>query len=133
MRINVTDTAKVTAALTKVQHLRTRRTLDVGHVTKAAAHAEARLVTAGIPQANRTGTRVHYDPHTVARSYGYSADGTQVTLERGTGSRWFLVNVERTYIHDRADSLRVTLPASITAPDLATWSARANGLTLAAA
>ncbi|WP_332715788.1 hypothetical protein [Pelagibacterium mangrovi] len=78
-------------------------TYDSWDVIGLARKAEARLDRAGLPQALRVGfemTATHAGP--AAKSYGYTANGSQVTLRR-TARGWVLVEAGITGVYPAAD------------------------------
>ena len=96
MKINASNTAKITALLADVQTGCHARTLDTEDVQAAAHDAEQTLDNAGIPQNMRQGATARMLPPQVAKGYHGSAMGTTVAMQRG-GRDWFVVGAGRTY------------------------------------
>jgi hypothetical protein len=93
-RINVTQTAKITAALDAAQGRATARTISPEDLVTFAAEAEKQMEKAGIPKALRKGATLRILPARVANAYQYAAEGTSATLERGS-TDWYLISASR--------------------------------------
>lgn len=94
MKINVTDSDKIAAALAKTQKRAQVRTLHRTDVLQAAERAELKLEALKIPKKDRPGTSAYYGYEKFPSSYKWSPEGTLIALERfPTG--WFLVDVVR--------------------------------------
>lgn len=106
MKVNVTNTDAIGAALDEAQRGKSARLIDGHDVSRLANILENHFDKLGIPQNLRKGATVLYSPHSVAKSYGYHADGTAITLLRG-GKDWFLTGVTRRVIGSSAPATRI--------------------------
>jgi len=88
------NSEKITDALRAVNGRASKYVIDdFAYVNAIAEDAEKDLAKATIPKADRSGARVSYAPGGPrAKSYGYSAKSTKVTIERGSRD-WFLVAI----------------------------------------
>ena len=94
MKINVTDSDRIAAALAKVQKRAQVRTLHRINVLQAAERAEMKLEALKIPKKDRYGTVAYYGYEKFPSAYKWTPEGTLVTLFRFT-TGWFLIDVER--------------------------------------
>lgn len=94
MRINLTNTDAVRAALAAVNGKAERHTYTLpSEIAAVADDAERQLARLDVPKAARKGARyVSQSGRSLPNAYKYKATGTVVTLERGA-SAWFLVDV----------------------------------------
>ena len=125
MRINISDTAKVVAALASVNGRATAHTVTAAHeVREIAKSAEQLLEAAGMTKAERRGATATFQPAGPARNYKWAAKSTRITLERGA-SDWFVVGVAAINMFPaQAERLDVAIPARSHASFVARWSAR---------
>jgi len=94
MKINTKDNKKIELAIKKAEGKASVRTLDEIDIEIAANAAETKLDKLGIPIKQRKGCRVFIDPGKVPGAYKYRAEGTFVTIERGSKD-WFMILVQR--------------------------------------
>lgn len=93
MKIKITDTNKVNAAIAEVEGRATARCASAGDVLGLAKYAEVKLA-ALLAKSHWAGAQAHYRPGRVANSYNYRAAGTFFTITRGS-SAWYLTSVSR--------------------------------------
>jgi hypothetical protein len=94
MKIKLSDTAKIIAALEEGQGRATARTASLHEVNALAEYAEQKLEKLGLAKSLRAGATAYYYPPQVPNSYDYAASGTFFTLQRGS-SDWYLTEVSR--------------------------------------
>lgn len=94
MKIKVSDTAKLIAALEEGQGRAKARRVDVSDVLALATYAELELEKLELAKSFRAGATAYYFPPKVPNSYDYAAAGTFFTLQRGSAD-WYLVEVSR--------------------------------------
>lgn len=126
MRINISDTAKVVAALASVNGRATAHTVTAAHeVREIAKSAEQLLDAAGMTKAERRGSTVTFQPDgPSSRAYKWAAKSTRITLERGA-SDWFVVGVAAIDVFPaQAERFDVAIPARSHASFVARQSAR---------
>jgi hypothetical protein len=121
MKINISNTEKIRAAITKAEGGATTRLLEPEWLKKAATKAEEQLFLLRIPEKEWLGCKIRSNPEKIPNSYNYRAEGTNATLERfSTG--WFLISVGRyqtvkfSYGHLRTDYLILSVAASAAMP-----------------
>lgn len=106
MKINVENTERVQTELDRVQGNAYAGTYGAEAVQSDATAAEERLARMLLTESERRGA--------VWTGYARAAGGktwrevaTVITLERGTGGRWFLTHVARHDVHERVrDTVR---------------------------
>lgn len=97
MRVNVTNTEALTAALEAVNGRATAHTMAPGQVLDLAERIEEDLQNRGVPKKHLKGARVIYTPAGPGKAYARKSRhvvSTQIQMERGA-SGWFLTNAER--------------------------------------
>jgi hypothetical protein len=97
MKVNVTNTEALTAALEAVNGRATAHTMAPGQVLDLAERIEADLQGRGVPKKYLKGARVIYIPAGPGKAYARKSHhvvSTRVELERGA-SGWFLTGAER--------------------------------------
>jgi hypothetical protein len=89
------------------------RKVSTQDILSAIETAEKRLDQWGVAHYRRQGCRLDILPERVANCYGYPANGTRVSLERGKND-WFVTHVARTFTGSISggDSGRVRLTLS---------------------
>lgn len=93
MKINLKDIDAVTAAIVRAEGRATARTVNYATATNLATWAEKELKSI-LPQSMWSGTVAHYLPPRMPNSYNYRAEGTFLSITRGSNS-WFLTSVSR--------------------------------------
>lgn len=104
MRINTNNTAKIAAALDKVQRGYHARCLTPDMVKDAATAASEHLVQL-LPCKYWRGFVVEYDPWCVPGAYKYGAEGTIISMTRGATS-WFVTGIWRGPVATRPHGLK---------------------------
>ena len=99
IKIKITDTEKLRAALAQVNGAATRHTAGVWAVADQAAQAEAHLEVLGLTKKDRPGAvRVHISGERVSNAYvrknWSDRVATFIRLERGS-SGWFVTAISR--------------------------------------
>lgn len=94
MKINVKNSAKISAVLDELQKRARERTISADYVQFVAIEAEKRLAKNELAKYQRTGARVIYGYHEFRSGYKYTAYGTIIVLERFAAG-WFLIDVKR--------------------------------------
>lgn len=123
MKINITNTAKIDAALAEVQAKCRTRLLEPQDLLSAVEKAEWILGNLCLCKSAWQGCTVSLWPGKVANSYRGIPEGTAATITRGS-TGWFLSGVSRVrcsstpYGADRTEELRLTEEAKAALPSI---------------
>lgn len=124
MKINITDTAKLQAALDAVNGKAKAFTLGVVEVRQAAEEADYRLAASGVPKGERQGATVRYSPAGAeSGAYKWTSRSTRVFLLRGASS-WYLTGCHAVEVYPRQkEVLSISLTPDAHAAHVARQSA----------
>lgn len=128
MKINVENTEKVQAELDRVQRKAYAGIYDAASVAADAVEAERRMDRMLLTETEKRGA-VWEGYARAAGGKTWREDSSTITLERGTGGRWFLTHVARYGVHEGVRSSVRTVNAT---PGAVLYRlARAEGVALA--
>lgn len=105
MKIRVDKQEEVEEAIAEAQLGASVRLVSCGNVLNLVAMAEEHLQEKGIALSYAGGCRFAYRPVVNVNRYGWQADTTIITIERGSAA-WFLVGVLRISINTSRGSER---------------------------
>jgi len=94
MKINMADIEQVTETIDKAEKGCKARTLPDDFAADMISTAERRLKELRIPQKGWKGCQIIWHPEKVANSYKGKAEGTSITLTRGSNA-WFMTHCSR--------------------------------------
>ena len=99
----ITD-KEIQEMLNKVQHGCRTRLLDVGNVRGAISLAADFIAAHSIPSPALKNIGFEYSPHSVAKAYGYAAEGTILTVLYGGDGDVKEIRLSRGYVNYAARS-----------------------------
>jgi len=95
MKINVTDTKKISDLLTSIQKRCTARVIDYSDILDVIDEIKDRSASMGMSVSNLKGAEFHFKNGTkVASSYSGIPQSTQFKLYRGSRD-WFITEINR--------------------------------------